>query len=383
MTLPTIAHALALIVLAAITAQTIANLATLPRLGAGATRRRRGPSAAVLIPARNEAEGIGACLRAWAAQDYPDFEIVVYDDDSTDDTLARAAAIDDLRIRLVRGGALPSRWRGKAHACHCLRTQTRAAVLVFADVDVLPHPAALNAAVAALDALHADALSALPRHTGSVAVRALVALQNWAPVAFAPLWLSRRPRPLVVVLNGQFIAMRAEAYDAAGGFAAVRASVAEDAALGRRLAASGAVVALVDASAVLTCTPYRSLGEAWEAHVRNLRGAFFDSSALLLAAVGALAVLTLGPPALLVGGVLAGRGGTLTWTWVPLAEATLGLLSRALSDARAGYGLGLVVWHPLAVLALAVMALDAATRVMRGRPVTWRGRRYRLGDTVD
>src|SRR3990172_698033 len=57
----------------------------LPRLG----RARRPavlPRAAVLIPARDEAERIGACVRAWARQDYPDYEGVVYDGDSSDGT---------------------------------------------------------------------------------------------------------------------------------------------------------------------------------------------------------------------------------------------------------------------------------------------------------
>jgi Glycosyltransferase like family 2 len=376
-------HALALIVLAAVAVQTLVNLARMPRLSAGLTLDA-SPPVAVLVPARNEAEQIAGCLRHWAAQDYPRFEIVVYDDDSTDATAARAASVRDPRVRVIRGGPLPAGWRGKTHACHRLRQETRAPVLVFADVDVTPAPATLRAAVAALSTLGVHALSALPRHAGAgPAVRALVALQNWAPVAFVPLWLRQSPGKVVfAVLNGQFLVLRADAYDAAGGFAAVRGSLGEDAALGRRLVAGGARVALVDGSALLVCRPYRSLRQLWAANVRNLRTAVLGSSVLLVLAVGALALVTVTPPVLLVVGALGGRGASVAMTWLPLLEIGLALLSRAASDVRAGYGLALVALHPLAILALLGMALDAARRAARGHTVDWRGRRYGVRDTA-
>ena len=48
-------------------------------------------SVSVVVPARNEAANIDACLRALATQTYPDdhLEIIVVDDRSSDDTAAR------------------------------------------------------------------------------------------------------------------------------------------------------------------------------------------------------------------------------------------------------------------------------------------------------
>ena len=127
--------------------------------------------------------------------------------------------------------------------------------------------------MSALESLHADALSARPRHESPrLAIRALVALQNWAPLAFVPLWAWRLARrPLFTVVNGQSLAIRAAAYDRAGGFAAIRASLGEDVAFGRRRAATGHTVALVDGSEVLTCCAYESLAELWEETNRPLR----------------------------------------------------------------------------------------------------------------
>lgn len=47
---------------------------------------RSGPKISVLVPARNEAARIEKCLASLLAQDYADYELIVYDDDSSDDT---------------------------------------------------------------------------------------------------------------------------------------------------------------------------------------------------------------------------------------------------------------------------------------------------------
>lgn len=384
MSLLALIHAVAAAVLLAIAIQALLNLRRLPRLDR-MPPPRSFPRVAVLVPARDEAACIGAAVRAWMVQSYRAATILVYDDASKDGTAALAAGAGGERIVVLRGGPLPAGWRGKTHASQRLREATDAEILVFADADVTPSPATLAATVSALDGLGVDVVSALPRHeSGRLAIRALVALQNWAPLAFVPLWaapLARRP--LLTVLNGQFFAVRAVAYDRAGGFAAVRASLGEDAALGRRLAATGHRVALVDGSALLTCRAYDSLAELWSAHVRNLRVAFFGSSILTLAALAALAGLSLFPPAVLIAGIVLGGAGTTAWTWLPLVELALFIFPRVLSDTRAGYNGGLVLLHPLAVLVVLIMGIDAVTRAACGGPVIWRGRQYRVGRQRD
>jgi chlorobactene glucosyltransferase len=364
-------------VLAALALQALLNSHVLPRLGRLPASGRL-PRVAVLVPARNEARRIGAATRGWVAQDYPDHELIVLDDASTDATGARASAAGGRRVRVVRLDELPPGWRGKPHACHRLRTETRAEVLVFADADVRAAPGTLRATVAALDALGADALSALPHHrSASPAVRALVALQNWAPLALVPLWLAAgRRMPFLAVTNGQFLAIRASVYDAAGGFAAVREELAEDAVLGRLLVRLGYRVALLDGAEILRCRPYRRFGDLWRANVRNLRAAFLGSRTLLLVVAVAACGLALTPPALLAWGLATRSAPSLQWTWLPLTELALLVLPRAISDRRAGYGPWLALTHPAALTVTAAMAIAAAFG--RGT-VEWRGRHYTPG----
>jgi hypothetical protein len=369
-------HALGLALLAAIAAQALLNARRLARLERFPPAREPA-TVAVLVPARNEAARIAACVRAWRAQDRRDFELVVYDDDSTDGTaaLAGAAAGADPRVRVLRGSALPPGWRGKAYACHQLRALTRAEVLVFADADVVPDPRALGHALGALVALGAGACSALVRHwSPSLAVRALTGLQAWAVFAFVPLWLrGRGARPRFTVTNGQFLVLRADACDAVGGFAAVASSLAEDTALGRRLAAAGYRVALVDGAGLLACRPYTRLGEAWQANVRNLAVALLGSGSLAVVAAAGLALLHLGPVAQLGAALAAGDA----WLGsVALVEIALGLVPRALADRRARHPAAETLLHPLAVAALVAMIAESALRYRGLGTVEWRGRRY-------
>jgi cellulose synthase/poly-beta-1,6-N-acetylglucosamine synthase-like glycosyltransferase len=362
--------------LALLAVQALANTRRVGRLRAMPVAG--GPRVAVLVPARNEAARIGAAVAAWLGQTHEPFDLVVYDDDSTDGTAAAALAASggDPRLRVVAGGALPPGWRGKPHACHRLRAATEADVLVFADADVVPAPDALARTVGALATTGAAVVSALPRHESRGAVmRALVGLQGWAALALVPWWLAGRCRaPALAVLNGQYLAIPAPVYDAAGGFAAVRDSLAEDVALGRRLAALGHRLVFLDGAGVLTCRPYATFAECWEANVRNLGAVLLRSSALALGGAAALALLHVVPAVSLV----AGGVGLPGWPWWPCAALALGLLPRRLADRRAGRGAGTTLLHPLAVAVLAAMMLESWRRARLGRTVEWRGRHYRM-----
>src|SRR5215470_9370582 len=58
------------------------------------------PLLSVCIPARNEERNIRACVEAVLVQDYPDFEVIVLDDCSTDSTPAILADLASRDSRL-------------------------------------------------------------------------------------------------------------------------------------------------------------------------------------------------------------------------------------------------------------------------------------------
>src|SRR3989304_5012529 len=99
--------------------------------------RRRIPDPAplvsVMVPARDEEDNIRACLESLQKQDYPNYEVLVLDDNSTDNTAAvvRGIAAGDSRIRLLTGEPLPGDWAGKPFACYQLAREARGGWLPF------------------------------------------------------------------------------------------------------------------------------------------------------------------------------------------------------------------------------------------------------------
>lgn len=66
------------------------------------TTKQTGPLFSVVIPVHNKAPHIGRCIRSVLEQTCKDFEILLVDDASTDDSIAEAQRFTDSRIRLMR-----------------------------------------------------------------------------------------------------------------------------------------------------------------------------------------------------------------------------------------------------------------------------------------
>ena len=95
------------------------------------------PLVSLVIPARNEAPNIRRCVTSALASTYPDLEVVVVDDHSTDGTGAIVAelAAHDARLRVVTPAPVPDGWFGKQWACSAGAEVARGEILGFFDAD--------------------------------------------------------------------------------------------------------------------------------------------------------------------------------------------------------------------------------------------------------
>ncbi len=164
----TLSHLTALALLASMSLRLLANLRFLR-----ATRRfpTQSPSplprVSVLVPARNEAASITACISSLLAQSYPTSEVLVLDDGSTDgtrqllDALQRQYPRSQLTV-IHTDADPPPGWNGKSYACHLLAQRATGDWLLFTDADTLHTSVSLERGLAQAIALHADLLSALP-----------------------------------------------------------------------------------------------------------------------------------------------------------------------------------------------------------------------------
>ncbi len=118
--------------------------------------------------------------------------------------------------------------------------------------------------MSALEGEHADLLSGFPRQEVLTwGERFVVPFFSWATFCFTPLTLAYRVKlPALSCAVGQMLLIRRTTYQEIGGHAAVRAAIAEDLALTRRVKASGHRWRMVRAVGLISCRMYRSGREA-------------------------------------------------------------------------------------------------------------------------
>ena len=98
------------------------------------------PSVTVVIPAYNEADVIGECIRHVLATQYSDFDVIVIDDGSTDGTFDAAMEFADHPLVTV----LTQPNRGKASAMNAALFETDSDVFICIDADSHIHPHAVG-----------------------------------------------------------------------------------------------------------------------------------------------------------------------------------------------------------------------------------------------
>ena len=336
-------------------------------------------SVSLLIPVRNEAEQIGACLEAALAQTgVPDLEIVVLDDGSTDATATvvqhqielHASSIAAPTLRLIDGGdaPLPNGWLGKPWACERLRQATNAKVLVYLDADVRLEPHAVASAVALLRESGLDLVSPYPRQLAETfGERVVQPLLQWLWLSFLPLRLAERTHPnSMAAANGQFLVMDAEALDGAGGFGAVRGDVLDDVGLVRAFKRTGGRGVVVDGTQLATCRMYTDWSALRAGYTKNL----WAGTGSVSGAVGLGSMLTLAyliPPVAAIG--LFGRSARR----VGLGGYTAGVVGRIISARRTGGRVVDSVMHPISIAAL-LRLLAGSWRAKRAGTIEWKGR---------
>ncbi|MDX1546537.1 MAG: glycosyltransferase family 2 protein [Rhodothermales bacterium] len=238
-------------------------------------QRRRAaayPALSVLIPARNEEENLRRLLPTLRAQDYPGFEVLVYDDGSEDGTgrVVAEAAAQDARIRGLRGEGPPPGWVGKVHALYRATREARGARYLFLDADAeLLRPDALRRLADRLaGAPDGAVLTGLTRLRGGG--RLVVSLVPNAILTGLPWPLVRRlPLASLGALNGQCWMISADAYHHHEPHEAHPDEVLEDVRIGRYLKARGMTPVLADLHDDVAIHMYRDLGDAWRGFRKN------------------------------------------------------------------------------------------------------------------
>ncbi len=245
---------------------------------------RSFPRISVLVPARNEEDKIYPCVKSLLAQDYPDFQVIVLDDNSSDLTgaILKDFVRQDQRLRVIKGLPLPQDWLGKHWACHQLYRAADGALLMFTDADTVHTPDTLRCAAAALEGENADMLSIVPRHRlGSWAEKLVMPIFALSVFANVPLPRRLRPRDIKVLSSsGKLMLFRRRSYEKSGGFEAIKQNVLDDLQLPQEITAAGMRYRLFDGTNNVSCRMYHNWKEVHEGLSKNTFAAFGYNSPL-------------------------------------------------------------------------------------------------------
>jgi chlorobactene glucosyltransferase len=346
-------------------------------------RPARAPLVSVVVPARNEAVNIEACVESLTRSTYPMFDVLVVDDRSDDGTGDLVRAMDRGRARrleVIGGEALPSGWLGKPWACWQGARAAEGELILFTDADTVHGVDLLERAVAGLEDSGADLLTLSGRQLMGSFWERLVQPQIFFNMLLRFHDVERaaaRGRWRSVIANGQFMLFRHEAYRELGGHEAVKGEVVEDLAFAQLVVRRGLSLAVRMAESSFSTRMYRSLGELVSGWSKNiLLGGLQTMPPLLRPMVApASAVAGVGlwllPPVALAWSLLAlGGDALLVWSATTVAlSAAIWAMFTARMGAPAVYGL----LYPLGASVGMVIFLRAW---IRGRRVEWKGRAY-------
>lgn len=338
------------------------------------------PLISVLIPARNEEANIGTCLESLRGQDYPNFEILVLDDASTDDTtdiVARIAA-EDRRVRLLQGQPLPSGWVGKPFACHQLAREARGSWLLFTDADTMHAPPALRHVLSTAIHSRAALISGFPhqRTTSIWQKMAIPIMCYFMLLCWMPLWwLQRSQRALPSVAIGQFMFFSAQDYRSIGGHEAVKSRILEDVWLGRAMARHHYRQLTLDLSPLVSCQMYREFGTMWDGITRWLYVVASLSTLALFGLMGVVLLLFLAPFIWLAHGLLLAQPA-FGWQVLVMLQVAILYLARFLAGRRFSQPKSSVILHPIGMSFLLLIGLYVSYQHLRGAGIRWKGRVY-------
>ena len=242
----------------------VRNRDAIPKLPAS-TETVTLPRLSVVVPARDEALSIARAVGSLLAQDYPDLEIIVVDDRSSDGTgaIVRELATRDPRVEALRVDDLPAGWLGKNHALWRGADRASGEWLLFSDADVVFAQGALRRALAYATVEGLDHLTLAPRLVAcGLALRAFVAFFGYAFIALWGAYMANDSKSKRGVGIGAFNLVRRSAYDGIGTMRALSLRPDDDIRLGRRLRAFGYRQRVLNGNELLSVEWYPSLRAA-------------------------------------------------------------------------------------------------------------------------
>lgn len=333
------------------------------------------PMLSVIVPARDEERKLEGALRTVLGQDYPNLEVILVDDRSTDATghiMERLAAGRE-NVAVIHIEDLPEGWLGKNHAIHTGVQRARGDLLLLTDADIRFHPTTFRRAVAHAGTRGLDHLTLIPElRLSGYWLRSFVAFFYTAFLVLRGYYKANVPSSKTGVGIGAFNLIGRGAYQKTGGYEALANRPDDDLTLGDRVKKLGMRQELALGHGFIEVEWYSSLSELFQGVEKNAFAALDYSLPRTFGWIAtALAVMVWPFVAIFVS---PRRAAALYLGAVSAQITTFVVCNRFLGWRVIFHALGYPVCALLFIYALARSSLLA---VARGG-VYWRGTFYQL-----
>jgi glycosyltransferase involved in cell wall biosynthesis len=332
------------------------------------------PRVSVIVPARNEQRKIREALQSLMRLDYPDLELIILNDRSTDQTGAIVAemAAEDPRLQIVNITELPTGWLGKNYALYCGAQRANGELLLFTDADVVMQPSTLAMAIGYFQTRHLHHLAIMPRVSlPTLLPRLFCSAFGIFFSGFMRPWKAKDPASRSFIGIGAFNLVAAEAYRASGTHRLIAMRPDDDIKLGKIMKKAGYRQEMVLGMGLLTVEWYSSLGELIDGLMKNTFAGIDYSVAKSIGAGVAVLLLNVWPFL----AIFVVRG--LVWVLYMLAVI---LILLFISDTNHLYGLPrrYAFAHPLSSLLFVYILWKSTLQTLWTGGIRWRGTHYPL-----
>jgi hopene-associated glycosyltransferase HpnB len=329
------------------------------------------PDVDIVVPARDEANTIGAAIASLLAQDYGGkFRVILVDDNSSDDTAALAGTAANLSVISLQ--SKPAEWSGKLWALSQGVAAGHSPLLLLTDADIVHDPRHLSSLVAKLLQSHAEMVSEMVRlNCTSLAERALVPAFVYFFQMLYPFRKVNDPRSSVAAAAGGTVLIQREALRRIGGVDAIKNSLIDDVALAKAVKKTGTIF-LGHSGLAASVRPYPAFADVWHMISRTAFTQLRHSAALLAGTLIALTLVWLVPAA----AILFSHGRQFFLGLAAFALAGISYLPT-LARYRRSYLWALAL--PLIALFYMAATVGSALNHWRGQGARWKSRAYGSG----
>jgi chlorobactene glucosyltransferase len=344
--------------------------------------KKKNPLVSILIPARNEEENIKKCIDSLIVQDYKNIEILVLDDNSTDNT---AEIVKDLAknyrfLKLIKGEPLKKRWTGKNYACYQLFKKSKGGYLFFTDADTVHEKNSVSSAIACLLKEKLDILSACPRQMmNSFHERMVIGLTNFQLLIPPLVFLKKSKIPIFGSGIGSLMLAKRKSYTAIGGHKRIKGSCIEDTSISKLFIKMGYKFMIFNGVKVYSTSLYKNFRDIYDGFCRIFMGNFNNNKISVSSIILVLFIFFLQPFILLAAMFF------INFNVDVLFNLNLALLSfqilvilstRAMAVLKINGKIYDIFLHPISIFYMIFMDLALIFKKRSEPSISWKGRLY-------